>query len=152
MSNHKKIDVSFINRLPFDDYDCPSTNIHMGQITSSQLNAILAEFKKNAPSAHACIKTMLFEFKDCGNFDWPLERTPTRFSQLNLSDMFPSYDFDTDRITAPCMIGKKRPQTKDAMVNACANNLRCGKCREEFIRRTLGAALFPQFYAKDKQK
>lgn len=34
----------------------------------------------------------------------------------------------------------------------CAKNLRAGKCQDTFMRNTLGAVLFPQFYAKDKQK
>lgn len=32
----------------------------------------------------------------------------------------------------------------------CAKNLREGKCTDTFMRRTIGAALFPQFYGKTK--
>ena len=35
---------------------------------------------------------------------------------------------------------------------SCFNNLQCGKCKDEFVRRTVGAVLFPQHYANEKQK
>lgn len=34
----------------------------------------------------------------------------------------------------------------------CAENLRNGKCKDAFMRRTFGAVLFPKLYGKDKQK
>lgn len=34
----------------------------------------------------------------------------------------------------------------------CARNLREGRCRDKFMRETIGAVLFPQFYANEKQK
>lgn len=34
----------------------------------------------------------------------------------------------------------------------CAKNLSMGKCQDEFMRQTIGAVLFPQFYANNKQK
>lgn len=37
-------------------------------------------------------------------------------------------------------------------MHICAENLKTGKCRDEFMRRTLGAALFPKLYTTEKQK
>ena len=34
----------------------------------------------------------------------------------------------------------------------CFNNLKNGKCKDEFVRRTVGTVLFPQHYANEKQK
>ncbi len=34
----------------------------------------------------------------------------------------------------------------------CAQNIKAGKCRDEYIRKTIGEVLFPQHYATDKQK
>lgn len=34
----------------------------------------------------------------------------------------------------------------------CFYNLQCGKCQDEYVRRTVGAVLFPQIYANEKQK
>lgn len=149
MSSTKKIGVFFTHYLPYDTM--PHTYIGLGQITPDQLDTILDEFAKNASRPHTCIKTMSIEFTDSQSFG-RLPGNEKRNRTLALSNMFYFYDVTDSKDYAPCMIGKKQPQTEDAMVRACANNLRCGKCRDEFIRRTLGAALFPQFYAKDKQK
>jgi hypothetical protein len=35
---------------------------------------------------------------------------------------------------------------------ACFDNLKNGKCKDEFVRRTVGSVLFPQHYANEKQK
>ena len=35
---------------------------------------------------------------------------------------------------------------------SCVYNLTTGKCQDEFMRQTVGAVLFPQFYANNKQK
>lgn len=34
----------------------------------------------------------------------------------------------------------------------CAKNIASGKCRDEYMRKTVGTILFPQHYATDKQK
>ncbi|MDE6250086.1 MAG: hypothetical protein K2M34_00425 [Alphaproteobacteria bacterium] len=34
----------------------------------------------------------------------------------------------------------------------CAENLKTGKCQDAFMRRTLGATLFPKLYITEKQK
>lgn len=36
--------------------------------------------------------------------------------------------------------------------NKCTENIATGKCRDEYVQKNLGATLFPQHYAKDKQK
>jgi hypothetical protein len=36
--------------------------------------------------------------------------------------------------------------------NRCFYNLQCGKCQDEYVRRTVGTVLFPQHYANEKQK
>lgn len=41
-------------------------------------------------------------------------------------------------------------QSKHDMLKRCLNNLKCGKCQDEYVRRTVGAVLFPQHYAKQK--
>ena len=43
-------------------------------------------------------------------------------------------------------------QSKYDMLRRCFNNLRCGDCQDEYVRKTIGAVLFPQHYAKEKQK
>lgn len=75
-----------------------------------------------------------------------------RYRALDLSNQFYFYEVSDNKTPAPCMPDGKAPKTENAMLRACAHKLRCGKCRDEFIRNTLGAALFPQHYANEKQK
>lgn len=63
--------------------------------------------------------------------------------------LFPQFNISGK--VAPCCT-ENRPHCQNDMLQMCAHNLRCGKCQDEFIRRTLGAALFPQFYAKAKKR
>ena len=53
--------------------------------------------------------------------------------------------------TTPCKCDNKC-NDEFGRLNTCARNLRAGKCRDEFMRVTLGAILFPKLYGKDKQK
>lgn len=149
MSKQQKIDVNFTHYMPYDAY--PATCINLGQITSTQLINLLDEFEKNKSRPHTCIQTMNIEFHDSVSFG-RLPGCGKRYRTLELSEMFYFYDVNDANHHAPCMIGAKQPQSEDAMVKTCANNLRCGKCRDEFIRRTLGITLFPQKYSKEKQK
>jgi hypothetical protein len=36
--------------------------------------------------------------------------------------------------------------------NECAKNIATGKCHDEYVRKMLGATLFPKYYTQDKQK
>jgi len=147
MSKQKQnICVNFRNYLPYDNI--PYTYIPLGKITDDQLQTILNAFEKNTSRPHTCIQTMSIDFHDTMSFG----RMPglgTRYRDLDLANLFYFYD---KRKPAPCIAGGKTPQTEDAMLRTCAHNLRCGKCRDEFIRKTLGAVLFPQHYANEKQK
>ncbi len=149
MSKEQKINVNFCTYRQYDDFPC--TNINLGQIDTIQLNKLLAEFKKNTSRPHTCIQTMHIEFGDIMSFG-KMPGCHKRYRDLDLSDMFYFYDVNNTKTHAPCMAGKRQPQTEDAMTRACAHNLRCGKCCDEFIRRTLGATLFPQKYSNQKQK
>lgn len=54
-------------------------------------------------------------------------------------------------IGCPCAphINNYSPYCK---VSDCAHNIATGKCRDEFMQKTVGAILYPQHYAKNKQK
>lgn len=146
---NNNIQVYFCSYLPYEMV--PAHTINLGMITLTQAHKILDKFEKNTSRPYNCIQTMDIEFNDTV----PYGRLPGfshRNRVMNLSNMFYFYDVNDETTHAPCMAGKKQPKTEDAMVRACANNLRCGKCTDEFIRKTLGVALFPKFYAQDKQK
>ncbi len=141
--------VNFCTYLPYENV--PYTCIYMGEINTAQLNALLDAFAKHSNQLHTCIQTMSVDFSDKMSFG----RMPgmgRRYRSLDLSNLFYFYDVCSPKFRAPCMTGARLPQTSDAMMHACAHNLRCGKCRDEFIRETLGATLFPQHYANEKQK
>jgi len=143
------ISVNFCNYLPYDNI--PYTCIQLGKITTAQLQTILDAFEKNTSRPHTCIQTMSVEFHDTMSFG----RMPghgTRYRALDLSNQFYFYDVSDNKTPAPCIASGKTPQTEDAMLRTCAHNLRCGKCHDEFIRKTLGVVLFPKLYATEKQK
>lgn len=43
-------------------------------------------------------------------------------------------------------------QSKHDMLKRCFYNLQCGKCQDEYVRKTVGVVLFPQIYANEKQQ
>ena len=42
-------------------------------------------------------------------------------------------------------------QSKLDKSKRCFNNLRCGNCQDEFVRRTVGTVLFPHHYEKGER-
>lgn len=144
-----QISVNFCTYMPYERF--PDTRINLGEINTAQLNGLMDALAKNSGQKHDCVKTMSVDFSDTMSFG----RMPgdgRRYRSLDLSNLFYFYDVDAPKFRAPCITGARLPQTSDAMMRTCAHNLRCGKCRDEFIRKTLGVALFPQYYANEKQK
>jgi hypothetical protein len=43
-------------------------------------------------------------------------------------------------------------ENHSANMQTCANNIMSGKCRDEFVRQTVGVTLFPEHYANQKQR
>ncbi len=152
----KPIHVNFCTYRPYDSF--PHTCIYMGEINTAQLNDLLDAFKTECNLKHNCILSMSVRFSDNLSFD-PLSiklETVCRSRSLNLSGMFDLQYASRIRpstFRAPCMAdATPLPKTAEEMTDICANNLQCGKCRDEYIRKTLGATLFPQHYANEKQK
>ncbi len=152
-----QISVNFCTYIPYETI--PDICINLGRISTAQLNRLMDAFAKNSDKQHDCIQTMSVDFSDTMSVDFSDAKTfgrmpgmDRRYRTLDLSNMFYFYDVRTPKFRAPCITGARLPQTSDAMTRACAHNLRCGKCRDEFIRKTLGVMLFPKLYANDKQK
>ena len=70
----------------------------------------------------------------------------TNFKNLDISGMA----WMDENKTPLCQ--KCSDKTDREKMNICERNLRNGKCCDPLIRRTLGAVLYPQFYANEKQK
>lgn len=143
-----QISVNFCTYPQYEPF--PDTVINLGEINTAQLNQLMDAAANNPRQSHQCITEMNIKFSDRISFDttWGARRR----RMLELSNLFYLYDVRNPKFRAPCITGEHLPQTSDAMIRTCAHNLRCGNCRDEFIRKTLGAMLFPQHYANEKQK
>ena len=69
---------------------------------------------------------------------------PTHFSDNAAAELRLAAHFGY--ICPLCDIREKYP------MYACAERIRLGECRDEFIRQTVGATLFPELYANKGQK
>lgn len=144
-----QISVNFCTYMEYEPI--PQTSITLGEINTAQLNQLMDDLKTNFGQSHKCIDNMTVNFSDRFSLYAGLG-AGRRNRNLILSNLFPFYDACNPKFRAPCITGERLPKTSDAMTRTCAENLRCGKCRDEFIRKTLGAVLFPQHYANEKQK
>ncbi len=147
-----QISVNFCTYRPYDII--PDKVINLGEINTAQLNDLLDALKTEYNQKHDCITSMNVRFSDNMSFD--ALGMGLRSRNLNLSGMFDSQYAGRMRpstFRAPCLAdATPLPKTAEEMTRTCANNLQCGKCRDEYMRKTLGATLFPQYYANEKQK
>lgn len=142
------IGVYFCTYMPYDNW--PMHQAHLGDITHEQATELINALTKSQPLENfenVCIKTIRAEYSDNATID-RRSGCRDRYSTLELSNMFYLERFPCHALCAP--LGNKS-RTEVTMMRKCAANLRAGLCRDEFIRRTLGATLFPQHYASKKQ-
>lgn len=119
----------------------------MGKIDRNNLEWLMSEFsdEKNTVTTGSCVRTMSMQLMDTVNFG----RNPfhnKRNRSVEVSNIFYFSDAKPKCTSVP------HGADEDMKMGICCKNLADGKCCDEFIRRTLGATLFPQHYAKDKQK
>ena len=145
---NKRIPVNFVVT---DRYDTTLDTFtqKMGEITLHDLDFLMTEFSdsKNKAAANSCAMTLSLEHRDTVNYG-PNPFHNRRHRSLEISNLF---YFDH---TSPMCDHRKRSDytcTEQKMA-ICCKNLMNGKCRDEFIRNTLGAILYPQHSAKNKQK
>lgn len=131
----------------FDRVRFCNEQIKLGTITLDQLTDLRKAMQQQNPDTLKCIKTLQTSY--CEKFtvapEWKQDKEIT-YHNYTLSPHFARLPY-----LAPCY-KIKHAQNEIEMARMCARSLCRGKCRDEFMRRTLGAVLFPQFYAKDKQK
>ncbi|MBP3545382.1 MAG: hypothetical protein J6J82_03695 [Alphaproteobacteria bacterium] len=131
------IPINFLVYEPYNDF--PQT-IRLGRITQSQALETIDKFRNSRPTEKACLKSLQVNYTDIVNFE-SFKTYGKKHGVLNISGMFfPDYK-------PKCAKCKNEDLAK---VKCCARNLRAGKCQDEFIRKTLGAILFPQHYGKQK--
>lgn len=143
----KKIDVVF----DIPDYDDFSVMVPITRISAAQLKQLQESVACAQLPADACPSSMSVKYEDHMSFlagGARRNRIAGRRRVLTISDLFFLREFD--RVTQAC--GRCHSKNTIAMMRHCATNLRTGKCKDEFMRKTIGAVLFPRFYAKEKQK
>lgn len=144
----KKIEVIFCVPDYYDD--CCSTNIPVTKITPAQLKQCQKAVANARRPADACPYSITVEYTDRMSFTnggMRSSRLVERRRILQISDLFYSYDKSQQTKCGICM-----NKIEEKLTAHCARNLRAGKCQDEFMRRTLGATLFPRLYANEKQK
>lgn len=146
--NKKNIPVNFVVT---DQYNTEFDTFiqKMGKISLQDLDFLMTEFSdpKNRIAANSCAKTISLEHRDTVNYG------SNPFNKRRIRTLEISNIFYFDHTTPMCAPHKRSAYTcTEQKMAICCKNLRDGKCCDEFMRRTLGAVLYPQHYAKDKQK
>ena len=138
--NKKNISVCFAKYEPYEHI--PDICHVLGKISDDDLKKIMDTFSDKNAQPHSCILHMSLDFHDQAVFGHP-PWDHKRHRVLELSNMF--------HYNTKC--NKHGPELDEtAKIKRCARNLQNGKCVDEFIRNTLGAILYPQHYAMEKQK
>ena len=133
----------YVNYVTYDPYESMPTNIiNLGAITTDQAQELLDTFNTSDVAPNACIKTLSMEYKDSARFSMTPGSGP-RYSSLDIDGLFYCD-------TYPLCNQTIRKTNEISKLKCCARNLRNGKCTDEFIKNTLGAALYPQHYGKQK--
>ena len=81
---------------------------------------------------------------DCPFFAKLIYAYPAYFSDQAVAQLRLGTHFG--EISTSCGIRSNYP------LDECINKIRFGECRDEFIRQTVGATLFPKLYATENQK
>ena len=140
--SEKNIPVTFVAYEPYESFAAPVALL--GDISIDQAKQLLDTFDNATPGPDACICSMTLQFTDRTRFGHKPNKG-LRYQALELDGMF-----YPDR-NPHCGKPNKR-MTEAQKIKRCANNLRSGKCQDDFIRQTIGALLFPQYYGNTKQK
>ena len=143
--SHPKNDIFayFATYLPYDHI--PYSVFSLGSVSLADTQKILDALATNPPADNSCIRRICAKYTD----EVWAPNTPqivTRHPSLELSLMTWS---NPKRLA--CMTRPFRTEDDDNKCAArCAKNLAAGKCKDAFIRRAIGAVLFPEFYASGK--
>lgn len=143
MSNtDKSIPVHFVQYEPYEHF--PTHIASLGCITRNELDILMEKLSTSDIAPNTCIKMLNLEYNEHTRFGHAIGGHELRRS-LSIDGMFYFDQYP--------QCGKPNCNLSEAdKIKRCARNLKNGQCRDEFIRNTLGAILFPQHYAKDKQR
>ena len=131
-----KIPVKFIIPDQYDDF--MSTYVNLGYVSPEQAQEIINQFKTHKPAKNACLTDLNITLEEWVYFGRP---NGEHTHSLEISGMFYPNKMPQCAKCIPSDIAK---------IKCCASNLQTGKCKDKFIKQTLGAILFPQHYGKKK--
>ncbi len=79
---------------------------------------------------------------------------PMQFGTLDIQSLFnmPKAYANEDAHPMPCVMTNCSKLSKKKRAKICAAKLAAGRCMDEYMRRTVGAILYPQHYATQKVK
>lgn len=120
-------------------------NIKLADISTEQAKDLEQALTASANQQPLCIRAMRMDIK----------KTIAVYQAEKNTDKEQSFTFHPlFNLWKPTMCGcfSALNNTPATVTRQCASNLAAGKCQDPFIRRTIGAVLFPEFYGKDKQK
>lgn len=136
------IAVNFVEYIPYESI--PNHIKTLGYISDADAQKLMDTFNTSDVAPDACIKTLSMELNDKVSYG-KIPGFGVRYRSLDIDGLF---YYDT---TPQCADSARKQEWNDAKkLKCCARNLRTGKCRDEFIKNTLGAILFPQHYGKQK--
>lgn len=117
----------------------------LGNVTPAQAQQIVDAFSKASIDENSCIQTMSLEHKTTVQFG----RTPFQNNIHGSIEMENLFYFDN---MPKCTACNNKVMTEEEKYKTCHRNFRNGRCVDKNMREILGKILYPQHYAKDKQK
>ncbi len=152
MSNNKNIGVYFSYCLPYDEYPDLYRLTATDRATAQK---IMDDFSAVKSGCDMCWNHVDIELSDnITVYHRPIDTK--RRASLKFENIFYTHQYlqpCEQMYTPPCIpTVRHRPRTELNMIKRCAENIRTGKCQNEFIRRTIGARLFPQIYTNENTR
>lgn len=142
----KNIHVNFVAYELYEPIPTFATTI--GMATPAQAQQIMDALVANHDTAGACcIRQICAEYKNYVSLKRPvLPGVNPSLNQNASLDLTPIFYYSTKQLC----YSSNHFFSDEKRMQRCARYLRDGKCTDEFMRKTLGAILFPYYYGKQK--
>ena len=111
-------------------------------ITFEQAFLLLSAMRNNMMTPNSCWG----EFR----LDMDFHENQDRYGALRFDDLRMSSDFQDMKMCCACPTDKIDTPSDKMML--CRDKLAAGECKDEFMRKTMGAILFPQHYVQFNKK
>ncbi len=143
-----EIFVSFVQYEPYEQV--PNIIATLGTLPVEKILKLHKKLGTQKMKKNSCVDRITAEYTNTRYLcydKWHKYCDSSSHSSYNLYGMF----YMHEEYLPPCA-GHKKPKTEEQMIRMCARNLRHGRCVDEYMKKTLGVALFPDKYAKEHQK